>query len=104
MTNNHKIIIAGAPHCPLCDRRMREIFTRKGMVYICPEIDCMISIYAKDPCIEKWRTVKPMLCQFCKKPMKMFFRSDGFMKMQCWDKSHNPYQVMRGDPKYMGGK
>ena len=100
--NNHKIIMVGAPYCPLCDKRMREIFIRKGMVYVCGEIDCMISIHAKDPCIQKWRTVSPMLCQFCQKPMKMFFRKDGFMKAWCKDPSHNPYAIMRGDPKYMG--
>lgn len=100
--NNHKIIMVGAPYCPLCDKKMREIFTRKGMVYVCGEIDCMISIYAKDPCIEKWRTVEAMKCQFCAKPMKMFFRSDGFLKAVCKDPSHNPYAIMRGDPKYMG--
>jgi len=100
--NNHKIIMVGAPYCPLCDKKMREIFTRKGMAYVCGEIDCMISIYAKDPCIQRWRNVSPMTCQFCAKPMKMFFRSDGFLKAICKDESHHAYSIMRGDPKYMG--
>jgi len=100
--NNHKIIMIGAPYCPLCDKRMREIFTRKGMIYVCEEIDCMVSIHAKDPCIQKWRSVSPLTCQFCSKPMKMFFRSDGFLKAICRDKSHKSYSIMRGDPKYMG--
>jgi hypothetical protein len=102
MKNNHKIIMVGAPYCPLCDKRMREIFTRKGMVYSCTEIDCMVSIRAKDPAITRWRTVDAMRCQFCSKPMRMFFRSDGFLKAWCKDESHHPYCIMRGDPKYMG--
>ena len=100
--NNHKIIMVGAPHCPLCDKKMREVFTRKGMVYVCGEIDCMISIHAKDPCIQKWQEVRLMDCQFCKKPMPTFFRKDGFMKAKCTDPSHAPYTIMCGDPKYMG--
>jgi len=94
--------MVGVPYCPLCDKKMREVFTRKGMVYSCTEIDCMVSIRAKDPCIQRWRTVDAMRCQFCAKPMKMFFRSDGFLKAKCEDKSHHPYSIMRGDPKFMG--
>lgn len=100
--NNHKIIMVGAPYCPLCDKRMREVFTRKGIVYICSETDCMVSIHAKDPSIAKWREVPHMKCQFCKKDMPHFFRKDGFLKAWCKDKSHAPYSIMRGDPKYMG--
>lgn len=118
--NNHKIIMVGAPYCPLCDKRMREIFVNKGAttrfaphegkkVYICSELDCMVSISVKDPCIEKWRETTAPKCntllpgEGCGKPVKMFFRSDGFVKMVCKNKSHHhPYSIMRGDPKYMG--
>lgn len=96
------IIMPGPPYCPLCGKRMREIWRRDKCYFICSERDCMISIAKKDPCIRKWDEVTPMKCQFCGKPMKMFFRSDGFMKTICRDRSHHPYSIMRGDPKYMG--
>lgn len=96
------IIIPGPPFCPLCGKRMREIWTRDQCYFVCTQIDCMVSIAKNDPCIKHWRTVSPIKCQLCAKPMKMFFRSDGFCKMVCRDRSHNPNSIMRGDPKYMG--
>ena len=99
----HIIMTGGPPRCPLCDNRMKEIITeKKGYFYICIRPDCMISINKNDPSINKWKEVTPSDCQLCHKPMKLFFRKDGFLKMQCRDKSHYPYQIMRGDAKMMG--
>ena len=103
-----RIIMAGGPpYCPLCDKRMRETHfvdprtKRVSTFYICTRADCMVSINKKDPSIKKWRTIDAPECQFCHNPMRMFFRQDKFIKLQCWDKSHRPYQIMRGNAEAM---
>lgn len=88
---------SGVPNCPLCGNKMREVYTARSSYLICTRENCMISINKNDPCIRNWEKLN-LLCQFCKKPMKVFVRKDGFMKAQCWDKSHYPYQIMRGKP------
>jgi len=70
--------------------------------YVCTGVECMISIAADDPMIEKWTDkawIKKhgMKCELCKNVMRQFFRKDGFLKAQCWDKSHRPWQFMRGN-------
>jgi hypothetical protein len=92
-----RIIVAGSPYCPLCGNRMREIITPKGTNYVCLEEWCMISIHKGDPLINKWADMEKPLCQFCHKPMKLFVRMDRFIKLQCRDKSHRFYQIMKGD-------
>lgn len=91
------------PECPLCFKQMREIVTQYGQYYCCLEEFCMISIKKNDPCCGRWRE-KPEnapTCQFCGKKMRMFFRSDRFMKVQCRDKSHRFYQIVRGNAEYL---
>lgn len=101
------IMSGGPPYCPLCDKRMREIMFKdpvtktKAFIYTCTRVNCMVSINREDPSIAKWHTVELPKCQLCQKPMKTFFRRDGFIRMQCWDKSHHPYQIMRGDARAM---
>lgn len=93
------IIVKGAPDCPLCDHKMREIFFNEHIFYVCTREMCMISINKNDPCIKEWEKIKKPLCQFCHKPMKVFVRKDKLCIMQCRDKSHHAYQVLRGDAR-----
>ena len=93
----------GVPNCPLCGKKMREVWYKTHKMYTCTEELCMISVNANDPCIAKW----PMLnsadqapkCQLCKKPMRVFVRKDRLVIMQCRDTSHHMYQVARGDAR-----
>lgn len=93
------IQVKGAPYCPLCDNRMREVFMGKHTFYVCTREMCMISINKNDPCIQTWDKIKKPECQLCHKPMKVFVRKDSVVIMQCRDKSHYPYQVTRGDAR-----
>jgi len=93
------------PECPLCDRKMREIFTKvKGKlchVWACTQPDCMVWIDVQDPCVGKWQDIpkkdRPK-CPLCGDPLNYFFRSDKFIKMQCPSntKKHNFFQILRG--------
>lgn len=103
-------VTGGPPECPLCGKKMREVFTGKGMYYFCPEEFCMISIKKTDPCcgrwLETWKERAPK-CPLCGNPMRWFYRFDGFMKCQCRNKAHQLVQVARGHanelPPLMGG-
>ena len=88
-----------APYCPLCFKPMQELLTPKGKFYYCLGEFCMVSISANDPCCGAWQRIpkeRMPKCQFCHKPMRIFFRSDGYFKNQCRDKSHRFYQIVRG--------
>lgn len=92
-------IFKGPPNCPLCDKKMREVWTKRGLFYVCTEEFCMISIRKDDPCCGHWRdnekTSAPD-CPLCGKKMRMFFRADKFAKVQCRGPAHKLVQVMRG--------
>lgn len=80
------IIMPGAPECPLCYKRMREIVTPRGSVFVCTELECMISISANDPAVGKWRECEERMppCPKHGVPMRAFFRAlDGYKKVQC---------------------
>lgn len=102
---NPRIIIRGGPpECPLCKNAMREVFHTSGHVfYVCTREKCMISVNKNDPCIDQWDKLNnpstAPKCQFCQKPMRVFVRKDKLCIMQCRDKSHYPYQVLRGDAR-----
>ena len=104
------IIMPGAPFCPLCGKRMREIYTSVGLVYACLDELCNISINAKDPCVNKWGRVgkqeKPPVCPRCGTTLVHFFRSDRFVKSQCpkCRKEGRLVQVMKGKVEHMGDK
>jgi len=112
--NIHVPLRNGPPECPLCGNRMKEVIQKnkqplvftKGwtpvtVYYVCTREGCMVSIRKNDPCIRSWQTLTAPKCQFCKKPMKVFVRSDRTVIMQCRDTSHYPYQIARGDAKYL---
>lgn len=74
----------GAPYCPLCDKRMREILTPRGGMYTCLSAECMLSISVHDPAVGRWADAKMPPCPRCATPMRAFFRIlDGFKKIQC---------------------
>jgi hypothetical protein len=87
------------PVCPLCEKRMTEVFTPKGVFYVCVREFCMISIRKDDPCagkwLEKWPENAPK-CPLCQRPMRWFYRVDGFMKCQCRNTDHRLIQIARG--------
>ena len=87
------------PECPLCDKRMREIYHGPHRFFVCLETECMISINANDPCINRWSLIEKPKCQLCGNPMRVFVRKDKVVIMQCRDKSHRMYQVARGDAR-----
>lgn len=97
------IISNDAPQCPLCGKRMKEVFHRGVFYYTCLEEYCMISIRKDDPCCGRWNE-KPEnapTCPICKRPMKMFFRIDKFMIVQCRNKEHQLVQIARGDASHL---
>jgi hypothetical protein len=80
------IIIVGAPECPLCFNRMKEVINKQGRFYVCLKDTCMVSISAADPACGHWRDkdTKGPPCVRCGTPMRMFFRTvDNFMVCQC---------------------
>ena len=110
-TRDNIHVKGGPPECPLCRKQMSAVNTKVGVFYICVREFCNISIHKDDPVCGKWRDKEDRICMpcpLCKKPMRTFFRSDGLIIMQCRDKSHNLYQIAKGDPRYldpnMGGR
>lgn len=99
------VVRGGPPDCPLCGNKMREVIYGKHTFYVCTREFCMVSVNKNDPCIKNWPKVNdPAVapkCQFCHKPMKVFVRKDRLVIMQCREKSHAPYQILRGDARAM---
>lgn len=96
------------PCCPLCEKTMREFYTKKGLFYACTEPLCMVSIAAKDPCCGKWMDKWPdnaPKCPLCKKPMRWFFRAlDKLVITQCrggGDSGHRFFQIAKGDARML---
>jgi hypothetical protein len=88
------------PECPLCRKPMREVIVaRRGTYFVCTREFCMISINKNDPCcgkwLEKWPENAPR-CTLCGNPMVWFFRSSGYLKVQCRNPAHCFVQVDRG--------
>ena len=74
--------------CPLCLERWKifeeqDTPERKGNIYLfCLEDD--ISIKISDPMLGRWAVVEHEPCPVCnEKQMRMFFRSDMYIKMKC---------------------
>jgi hypothetical protein len=98
------ILIPGNPECPLCLKRMREVYDKHGKLFVCTGINCMISIRAADPAINNWKLKTPPDCTICGKPMRAFFRVlDRFLKCQCPHclAKGKLVQVTRGEVKHM---
>lgn len=78
---------ADMSHCPLCLKKftMYEEPGKEGKVYfICVGVKCMISIWVRDPMLGRWTRVEGEQCPVCQEPkMRLFFRSDEYIKMQC---------------------
>lgn len=78
---------ADIEHCPLCDNKftMIEEDGKDGKVYFaCVKPKCMISIWVRDPMLGRWRRVQTEKCPVCSEAnMRLFFRSDGYIKMVC---------------------
>ena len=76
---------ADMSHCPLCLKKfgMYEQPGAAGKVYFfCT--DCLISIWVRDPMLGRWTRVESEQCPVCKEPkMRLFFRSDEYIKMVC---------------------
>ena len=93
----------GPPDCPLCGKKMREVWYGKHRFFVCTEAFCMISVNANDPCIDQWEKLNSAAhapkCQLCGEPMKVFIRKDRLVIMQCRNKVHRMYQVARGDAR-----
>lgn len=78
---------ADMSHCPLCLNKftLYEEPGKDGKVYlICVKPKCMISIWIRDPMLGRWTRIKSEQCPVCaEKNMRLFFRSDGYIKMLC---------------------
>lgn len=74
-------------HCPLCLNKfiMYEEPGKDGKVYFCcVKPKCMISIWVRDPMLGRWCRTESEQCPVCQEPkMRLFFRADGYIKMQC---------------------
>lgn len=77
-------------YCPLCHKEW-SIVEEEGkegkMYFVCLNDLCMISIWVRDSALgqyEKMMEEEPVPCPNCGNPkMRMFFRSDGFLKFRC---------------------
>lgn len=79
---------ADLDHCPLCLNKWQivEENGKTGKVYFaCMRQKCMISIWVRDPILGRWTRVESEECPVCKNGnrMRLFFRSDGYIKMVC---------------------
>lgn len=78
---------ADLSHCPLCRGKftLYEEPGRDGKVYmLCVNPKCMISIWVRDPMLGRWGRVESEKCPLCSEPkMRLFFRSDEYIKMLC---------------------
>ena len=72
-------------YCPLCLKKWRlyEEPGKTGKVYLfC--VDDLISIWIRDPMLGRWKNVEKEQCPVCsEKEMRLFFRSDEYIKMKC---------------------
>lgn len=77
---------ADMEHCPLCLEKWRiyEQQEKDGRVYFfCERPKCMVSIWVRDPMLGRWGRVETEKCAICSTSMRLFFRSDGYIKMLC---------------------
>lgn len=78
---------ADMSHCPLCLDKFTlfEEPGKEGKVYFCcHKPKCMVSIWVRDPMLGRWGIVESEPCPVCSEPkMRLFFRSDEYIKMQC---------------------
>lgn len=78
---------ADMSHCPLCKEKFitYEEPGKLGKVFfVCVKPKCMISIWVRDPMLGRWGRVESESCPVCsEKNMRLFFRSDGYIKMVC---------------------
>lgn len=78
---------ADIEHCPLCLNKwqMIEEEGKEGRVYFsCLRTKCMISIWIRDPMLGRWTRTESEPCPVCsEKKMRLFFRSDEYIKMLC---------------------
>lgn len=75
---------ADMEHCPLCKNKFvsyEEPGKQGNAMMVC--LICMVKIWVRDPALGRWSRVEPEPCPFCKEPMRIFFRSDGYIKTQC---------------------
>lgn len=75
-------------HCPLCLKKwtMYEEPGNTGKVYFCCTNSwCMISIWIRDAMLGMWHdpASEKIPCLNCGDPMRVFFRSDQYMKCYC---------------------
>lgn len=89
------------PECPLCDRKMQEIYTDKGKFWACLNTDCMIWIKDTDPLLNRWKEFSEETwprCPLCKEKMRVFMRADKYLKAQCPknNRYHRFFQVEKG--------
>ncbi len=79
------------PDCPLCKKPFEAAETLGKVYYFCRKDE--IQIFANDPMMEKWTNVDPETEEAisccnpqCGSAMRVFTRSDGFMKAKCPEK------------------
>ncbi len=74
-------------HCPLCLNKftLYEEPGKLGRVYlVCARPKCMISIWLRDPMVGRWFRTESEPCPVCgEEKMRLFFRSDEYIKMLC---------------------
>lgn len=76
---------ADIEHCPLCLEKwkMYEEPGKMGKVFFFCLKD-MVSIWIRDTMLGRWVRVESEPCPVCSEPkMRLFFRSDGYIKMKC---------------------
>ncbi len=73
-------------HCPLCLEKWKlvEEEGKEGKVYFaCFNSYCEVSIWVRDKLLGVYfKTEKPP-CAICGKEMRIFYRSDGYLKCYC---------------------
>lgn len=75
-----------ATHCPLCLGKwtLVEEEEKDGKAYFaCFKSTCLISIWVRDPMLGKYFNYDKIPCAVCGKDMRLFFRSDQYMKCYC---------------------
>lgn len=76
---------ADVNHCPLCKEKwsMYEEPGALGKVFLFCLKD-MVSIWIRDPLLGRWVRVEEEPCPMCQEPhTRLFFRSDGYIKILC---------------------
>ena len=77
------IIPANVEICPLCHKPWAKTLKAGRMILFCVRPGCMISVFADDPMIQKWPQFEVVPCSFCNTGMRLFARSDTYMKLKC---------------------